>query len=148
MALDGPRFQQGITTSSIPIIYERGGFYSAFLNTKGRVLHEVFVYPNNLACSIFIAATITENSLTRLPSDPSITSVFTSAASTFSAPGANASTSSTSPGCPISASASLVVLLSPSPAPLACAYTCHTIALSVMLPTVAKPPLLALPGVA
>lgn len=62
---------------------EGRGSYSAFLNTTGRVLREVFVYPNNLVLSIFIVPTIPENSLPRLPSDPSITSGFTSAASTF-----------------------------------------------------------------
>ncbi|KAI1337718.1 Aminomethyltransferase folate-binding domain-containing protein [Xylariaceae sp. FL0016] len=59
--LDAPRFLQGIITSSITVpTNTRGGdpqatgaprphgFYSGFLNATGRVLHDVFVYPDTL----------------------------------------------------------------------------------------------------
>ncbi|KAL9045269.1 MAG: hypothetical protein Q9214_001665 [Letrouitia sp. 1 TL-2023] len=43
---DAPHFLQGLTTANIvssPL--PRHGFYSAFLNAKGRVLNDVFIYP-------------------------------------------------------------------------------------------------------
>lgn len=50
--VDAPRFLQGIITSSVPNVHERGGFYSAFLNATGRVLHDVFVYPDTLRVGV------------------------------------------------------------------------------------------------
>ncbi|KAI0471588.1 hypothetical protein GGR56DRAFT_667532 [Xylariaceae sp. FL0804] len=55
--VDAPRFLQGLITSSItdpasaPSGGGRprtGGFYTAFLNAQGRVLHDVFIYPDTL----------------------------------------------------------------------------------------------------
>lgn len=51
MSLSGPdaaHFLQGLTTVNItPQVQTHGGrgFYSAFLNASGRVLHDVFIYP-------------------------------------------------------------------------------------------------------
>ncbi|MCJ1258432.1 ccr4 associated factor [Lignoscripta atroalba] len=44
---DASRFLQGLTTANIPSPSSspKGGFYSAFLNAQGRVLHDVFIYP-------------------------------------------------------------------------------------------------------
>ncbi|MCJ1238909.1 ccr4 associated factor [Varicellaria rhodocarpa] len=44
---DSAQFLQGLTTANIPssIISSPGGFYSAFLNAQGRILHDVFIYP-------------------------------------------------------------------------------------------------------
>ncbi|KAF6222220.1 hypothetical protein HO133_001306 [Letharia lupina] len=43
---DASRFLQGLTTQNIPSQYMRSCFYSAFLNASGRVLHDVFIYPD------------------------------------------------------------------------------------------------------
>ncbi len=42
---DAPHFLQGLTTQNIPSSATTTGFYSAFLNASGRVLHDVFIYP-------------------------------------------------------------------------------------------------------
>ena len=44
---DSGQFLQGLTTANIPssIISSPSGFYSAFLNAQGRILHDVFIYP-------------------------------------------------------------------------------------------------------
>ena len=48
---DAPHFLQGLTTRNITPVTSRydqdqsSGFYSAFLNAAGRVLHDVFIYP-------------------------------------------------------------------------------------------------------
>ncbi|KAL8704793.1 MAG: hypothetical protein Q9201_002064 [Fulgogasparrea decipioides] len=43
---DAAHFLQGLTTSNIQTSSpQRSGFYSAFLNAQGRVLHDVFIYP-------------------------------------------------------------------------------------------------------
>ena len=42
---DVPHFLQGLTTQNIPSSASTSGFYSAFLNASGRVLHDVFIYP-------------------------------------------------------------------------------------------------------
>ena len=48
---DAPHFLQGLTTRNIPPASSlsdqnpSSGFYSAFLNASGRVLHDVFIYP-------------------------------------------------------------------------------------------------------
>ena len=48
---DAPHFLQGLTTRNIPPATSHAdqnpssGFYSAFLNASGRVLHDVFIYP-------------------------------------------------------------------------------------------------------
>ena len=48
---DAPHFLQGLTTRNIPPASSlsdqnpNSGFYSAFLNAPGRVLHDVFIYP-------------------------------------------------------------------------------------------------------
>ena len=50
---DAPRFLQGLTTQNIssadsPASHSRfQGFYSAFLNASGRVLYDVFIYPDS-----------------------------------------------------------------------------------------------------
>lgn len=50
---DAPHFLQGLTTQNIPsfgspeIHSGTQGFYSAFLNASGRVLHDVFIYPES-----------------------------------------------------------------------------------------------------
>ncbi|MCJ1358866.1 MAG: ccr4 associated factor [Icmadophila ericetorum] len=49
---DAPHFLQGLTTANIPSIKSKDalfyppGFFSAFLNAQGRVLHDVFIYPS------------------------------------------------------------------------------------------------------
>lgn len=43
---DASHFLQGLTTQNIPSRYTNSGFYSAFLNASGRVLHDVFIYPD------------------------------------------------------------------------------------------------------
>lgn len=48
---DAPRFLQGVITQSILAADGRprdSGFYTAFLNATGRVLHDVFIYPDSL----------------------------------------------------------------------------------------------------
>lgn len=43
---DAPRFLQGLTTANIRTsLLPSQGFYGAFLNAAGRVLHDVFIYP-------------------------------------------------------------------------------------------------------
>lgn len=42
---DASNFLHGLTTTNIPSSSSRAGFYSAFLNARGRVLHDVFIYP-------------------------------------------------------------------------------------------------------
>lgn len=43
---DAPRFLQGLTTANIrSSLLPSQGFYGAFLNAVGRVLHDVFIYP-------------------------------------------------------------------------------------------------------
>lgn len=42
---DASHFLQGLTTRNIPASHLTNGFYSAFLNASGRVLHDVFIYP-------------------------------------------------------------------------------------------------------
>ena len=50
---DAPRFLQGLTTQNIPSADSptnhspSQGFYSAFLNASGRVLYDVFLYPDS-----------------------------------------------------------------------------------------------------
>ncbi|ROW12211.1 hypothetical protein VMCG_00592 [Cytospora schulzeri] len=49
---DSPKFLQGVVTQNILAgsgdkPYRDEGFYAAFLNATGRVLHDVFVYPDN-----------------------------------------------------------------------------------------------------
>ncbi|KAH0547585.1 hypothetical protein FGG08_000310 [Glutinoglossum americanum] len=41
---DVPRFLQGMITNKVRPT-EKGGFFAAFLNAKGRVLNDVFIYP-------------------------------------------------------------------------------------------------------
>ncbi|CAJ2506003.1 Uu.00g001330.m01.CDS01 [Anthostomella pinea] len=58
---DAPRFLQGIITSSIsanprnasaePSTPRTDGFYSGFLNATGRVLHDVFIYPDTVGAA-------------------------------------------------------------------------------------------------
>ncbi|CAF9908153.1 ccr4 associated factor [Imshaugia aleurites] len=43
---DASHFLQGLTTQNIPSRLTSSCFYSAFLNASGRVLHDVFIYPN------------------------------------------------------------------------------------------------------
>lgn len=49
---DASHFLQGLTTRNIPSVTSSAdlqstqGFYSAFLNASGRVLHDVFIYPD------------------------------------------------------------------------------------------------------
>ncbi|KAF2083972.1 Aminomethyltransferase folate-binding domain-containing protein [Saccharata proteae CBS 121410] len=45
---DAPKFLQGLTTNNVPAPPDSGvqnGWYTAFLNAKGRVLYDAFVYP-------------------------------------------------------------------------------------------------------
>lgn len=42
---DASHFLQGLTTQNIPSQHTSSCFYSAFLNASGRVLHDVFIYP-------------------------------------------------------------------------------------------------------
>ncbi|KAL8795091.1 MAG: hypothetical protein Q9195_002388 [Heterodermia aff. obscurata] len=50
---DAPRFLQGLITQNIPFIDSSTnhscsqGFYSAFLNASGRVLYDVYIYPDS-----------------------------------------------------------------------------------------------------
>ncbi|CAF9904166.1 MAG: Iron-sulfur clusters incorporation protein [Heterodermia speciosa] len=50
---DAPRFLQGLTTQNIPSVDSPSshprpqGLYSAFLNASGRVLYDVFIYPDS-----------------------------------------------------------------------------------------------------
>lgn len=51
---DSPKFLQGVVTQNILApaggdkpYRDEGGFYAAFLNATGRVLHDVFVYPDS-----------------------------------------------------------------------------------------------------
>ena len=50
---DAPHFLQGLTTQNIPssafstLQHSSQAFYSAFLNASGRVLHDVFIYPDS-----------------------------------------------------------------------------------------------------
>ncbi|KAG6995547.1 transferase caf17 [Physcia stellaris] len=50
---DAPHFLQGLTTQNIPSSasqtphHSTQAFYSAFLNASGRVLHDVFIYPDS-----------------------------------------------------------------------------------------------------
>ncbi|RYO92248.1 hypothetical protein DL764_008160 [Monosporascus ibericus] len=48
--VDAPKFLQGIITSSI--LNRERGFYSGFLNATGRVLHDVFIYPDTLRVGV------------------------------------------------------------------------------------------------
>lgn len=43
---DASHFLQGLTTQNIPSQNLSSCFYSAFLNASGRVLHDVFIYPD------------------------------------------------------------------------------------------------------
>ena len=43
---DAPRFLQGLTTQNVPSEFPSSSFYSAFLNASGRVLYDVFIYPD------------------------------------------------------------------------------------------------------
>lgn len=44
--IDSPRFLQGLATANIRTsLLPSQGFYAAFLNAAGRVLHDVFIYP-------------------------------------------------------------------------------------------------------
>ena len=43
---DASHFLQGLTTQNIPSQLPSSCFYSAFLNASGRVLHDVFIYPD------------------------------------------------------------------------------------------------------
>lgn len=43
---DASHFLQGLTTQNIPSQKTSSCFYSAFLNASGRVLHDVFIYPD------------------------------------------------------------------------------------------------------
>ncbi|KAI5790141.1 hypothetical protein EDC01DRAFT_691362 [Geopyxis carbonaria] len=45
--VDAPKYLQGVTTVNIPGLTNNKGAYTAFLNAKGRVLFDVFVYPTN-----------------------------------------------------------------------------------------------------
>ena len=44
---DASKFLQGLTTANIPSRHSKSveGYYSAFLNAQGKVLHDVFIYP-------------------------------------------------------------------------------------------------------
>ena len=45
---DAAHFLQGLTTLNVPTTWAssaKDGFYSAFLNAQGRLLHDVFIYP-------------------------------------------------------------------------------------------------------
>ncbi|CAF9915922.1 MAG: ccr4 associated factor [Alectoria fallacina] len=43
---DASHFLQGLITQNIPSQYASSCFYSAFLNASGRVLHDVYIYPD------------------------------------------------------------------------------------------------------
>lgn len=43
---DASHFLQGLTTQNIPSQFPKACLYSAFLNASGRVLHDVFIYPD------------------------------------------------------------------------------------------------------
>ncbi len=43
---DASHFLQGLTTQNIPSQFPNSCLYSAFLNASGRVLHDVFIYPD------------------------------------------------------------------------------------------------------
>ncbi|GME28697.1 Glycine cleavage T-protein [Neofusicoccum parvum] len=45
---DAPKFLQGLTTNNVAPA-QRAGWYTAFLNAQGRVLHDAFVYPSAAA---------------------------------------------------------------------------------------------------
>lgn len=45
--VDAARFLQGIISNSVPTAGAKYGFYSGVFTGKGRVLHDVFVYPTN-----------------------------------------------------------------------------------------------------
>ncbi|KAL9088846.1 MAG: hypothetical protein Q9159_002882 [Coniocarpon cinnabarinum] len=60
---DAAHFLQGLTTNNVPTTWAssgRDGFYSAFLNAQGRLLHDVFIYPAS-ACSFYRDALLPEN---------------------------------------------------------------------------------------
>lgn len=46
---DASHYLQGLTTQNIRSQHIGSGFYSAFLNASGRVLHDVFIYPGAAA---------------------------------------------------------------------------------------------------
>lgn len=46
---DAPKFLQGLTTNNVAPTPNTTGWYTAFLNAQGRVLHDAFIYPTNAA---------------------------------------------------------------------------------------------------
>ena len=60
---DATHYLQGLTTTNIKDLTfdEVGGFYSAFLNAQGRVLHDVFIYPIDHALGLEGKDGITHN---------------------------------------------------------------------------------------
>ncbi|KAH7038121.1 uncharacterized protein B0I36DRAFT_237964 [Microdochium trichocladiopsis] len=56
--VDAARFLQGIVTSST--LNRTEGFYTGFLNATGRVLHDVFIYPDTLGVGVAGEAFIIE----------------------------------------------------------------------------------------